>query len=380
MNFKKIISSAILIILIIQISAITLATESDTSNLEKENIPAITASEDNSEENNEGLPTIEANENEDNKEWGDFSKAEITLSKDGNYGACIEISKIVTNDNNSYYMYISNNADTNYQDIEKNKEDVIYLHIDKEKNKCIVKDGKIAEKIELNQDLYCTIVEKQIKTGVEKIVLSPKKLLKFDEAKNYDAFFATYMSYDSTQIITTFTHHEKNTRKLQIKIGKITDNQILKKIQEKNESGFSDLMNYAKLQNNSLYDNVSIVENNSNGIRHVSSEEAKVIQLKGLENKEYYYLYVKADDENGKYIYNEAVTLAQSSTFENGNWYLFFYGTNDFKWKEFGTTDPTTAGSKYPNTGKIAIGTGIVSLIGATYVFHRKNKKYQDIK
>lgn len=41
------------------------------------------------------------------------------------------------------------------------------------------------------------------------------------------------MTHNSTQIITTFTHDEENSRKLQIKIGKITDYQILKKIQEK---------------------------------------------------------------------------------------------------------------------------------------------------
>lgn len=77
----------------------------------------------------------------------------------------------------------------------------------------------------------------------------------------------------------------------------------------------------------------------------LDSNTSEVINLQGLENEKYYYLYVKTDDENGKYISNEAVTLAQASVSSSG-WGMFFYGSNDFKWADFSAIDPD------PNTGK----------------------------
>jgi len=97
---------------------------------------------------------------------------------------------------------------------------------------------------------------------------------------------------------------------------------------------------------------------------------------------------MQLDDENGKYYPVKDISLYQAHISESAEVTLADYLDSNFTWNiENGSggasnikDDPTTSGIKYPNTGKIALGTGIIVLIGATYILHRKNKKYQDIK
>ena len=107
-----------------------------------------------------------------------------------------------------------------------------------------------------------------------------------------------------------------------------------------------------------------------------------IINLNGLENKEYYYLYIKLDDENGKYISNEAVTLAQANvSLDVNKWTLRFYGTSDFKWTEWNTSSPIVDSSvvqtSLPHTGiKYILYGGIISAITAIGIFAYKKYKY----
>ena len=109
------------------------------------------------------------------------------------------------------------------------------------------------------------------------------------------------------------------------------------------------------------------------------SKENEIINLKGLEDGEYYFLYVKTLDENGKYIEQEAVTLAQANVLDN-YWSMFFYGSSDFKWADFGDTevDNTIAEGPLPQAGaKEIIGaTLIIVLLSVgifSYIQYRKN-------
>lgn len=193
--------------------------------------------------------------------------------------------------------------------------------------------------VELNQDIYVSIMEIGDNDNVN-YVLYGKKIEKYTEPKYVDAFFATYLSYNSSQIVTTFTHSKDNKRKMQIKIGKINDKNILQKIKNNDGSGFSDLMTYAK-SNSGIFD--KIVNSNDEDYLIVYDPDSiedegtngDIIQLNDLQNGEYYFLYVQPDDENGKYEFNEGVTLAKASTYSDGKWYLFFYGTDNFEWDDF---------------------------------------------
>ena len=90
-------------------------------------------------------------------------------------------------------------------------------------------------------------------------------------------------------------------------------------------------------------------------------------------------MYVKTDDENGKYFPNEAVTLALSSNNSNNEWYMFFYGQDDFEWVDFG--DGTIAPGTIPQTGETAMVAIVIALVSVLGVVGYINyKKYRDVK
>lgn len=313
--------------------------------------------------------------------WTDFSNAKIELKKDGRYRAIIEISNVVP-ENESYY-YLSIKPDDNIPNVTsltfEGRENLITLSYDKEKKIFYTSDEEVVKSIERNQELYLSIIENK-NFESEKIVLQCKKLERFAEPKYADAFFATYMSHDSDQIITSFTHSEENNRKIKIKIGKITDTSILQKIKKEDSTGFSELLNFAK-SNNGIYDEILDANTEHYSIAYkasVGGENGKsVIDLKGLQDDAYYFLYVKTEDENGKYISNEAVTLAQASVNGNSNWYLFFYGESDFKWADFSNnvgTDNTTSTGTIPNAGATTI---IWIMLGLVLIAIISYKQYQ---
>ena len=224
-----------------------------------------------------------------------------------------------------------------------------------------------------------------MKNNSQEIIVSGIKLDRFAEGKYSNGFHATYMTSKSTQIVTTFSHADTNDRKMQIKVGKITDKAILNKIKNQDSSGFADLLNYAK-SNSAIYDETQDADKNYPFIAYGGATlgSGEIINLSGLENDAYYFLYVKTDDENGKYISNEAVTLAQADVYDNG-WAMFFYGSSDFKWADFGNisseVDNTIAPTVIPKAGLekiIFIGIGIMIIV-AGITSYRKYKKYQGI-
>jgi len=318
---------------------------------------------------------------EDVGDWTDFTNAKFELKKDGNSKAIIEISNVTAKDDSSYYLFI--NSNNNKPNVSSDMTDeILNISYDKEKKLFFTTDtSKVAKYVELNQDLYITVLEKQSYKN-EKIAVYGKKLNRFDEPKYSDAFFATFMTIDTDQIVTTFTHSGENNRKMQIKVGKVTDSSILQKIKNKDSSGFASLLSLAK-SDDGIYSKTVNINDNDYAIEYCAgggwSKENEVLNLKGLKDGEYYFLYVKTLDENGKYIEQEAVTLAQANVMDN-YWSLFFYGSSDFKWADFGNTevDNTTADGKLPQAGtKTMIWTSVViTLIGLgtfSYIQYRKN-------
>lgn len=323
--------------------------------------------------------TTTGTEDNEDGEWTDFSKAKFELKKNGTSGAILEITGITPKNESNYYLFItSNSSKPNVTSDDKNK---IYLNYNEKSKKFDYID--LAKYIELNQDVYITILEDQSYKN-EKIVLSGKKIERFAEPKYSDAFFATFMTNNADQIVTTFTHDSNNDRKIQIKIGKITDISILQKIKNQDTSGFASLLTFAK-SNKGMYDKLVDANKNYYTIAYDAGEGEQtgnsVIDLEGLQNEEYYFLYIKTDDENGKYTSQEAVTLAQASTYENGDWFLFFYGHEDFEWADFEDVEPdddTKAPVDLPDTGigkYIAIISILAIVVIASYIQVRKLKE-----
>ena len=322
----------------------------------------------------------ESSNETDNGEWTDFSKAKFELKKDGISRAMLEITGVTPkNEKNNYYLFITDKA--NKLDVTSASDAKISLVYNSDKK--IFQAKYIENYIELNQDIYITILEK-IDYKNEKIVVSAKKIEKYEEPKYSNAFYATFMTNKADQIVTTFTHDSSNNRKIQIKIGKITDKSILQKIKNEDVSGFASLLSYAK-SNKGMYDKLVDANKDDFNIAYDAGEDENtgnsVINLEGLQNEAYYFLYVQTYDENGKYVSNEAVTLAQASVHNDGDWYLFFYGDNDFNWADFGEVkdDDTKAPTKLPNTGKFTIVSIIAVIASVGVIGYIKTKKYKEI-
>lgn len=309
-------------------------------------------------------------------EWTDFSNAKFELKKDGISEAILEISNVTPKEGSDYYLLITSNGnEPTANDFEENG--IIYNDLDFNEEKQIFVIKNMEKYIELNQDLYVSVLE-ELSYDIEKVVVYGEKLERFAEPKYSDAFNATFMAYSGTQIITTFTHDESNDRNIQIKVGKITDIEILRKIKNQDKSGFADLLAFAK-SNNGIYNQKHAADKNHYTIAYDTDDD--FIDLEGLQDEEYYFLYVEVYDDNGKYIGQEAVTLAQASVYENGNWYLFFYGDEDFEWADFGEVEPeddTKAPVTLPNTGVgkyIAIISVLAIVVTVSYIQVKKMKE-----
>lgn len=317
---------------------------------------------------------------ENTGDWTNCSNASFSLTKSGISRSLIEISGITPKEGSNYYLLITpTNDKPNLSDYTYN--DNLNLSYD-ESSKTLktIDTDEVAKYVELNQNLFASIVE--VQKNKSNIISYGNKLERYTEPKYADAFYATFISYNSDQIVTNFTHNAENNRKLQIKVGKITDQEILKKLQKQDSSGFADLMAFAKSNSGIYNETVSADKDSSYSISYSagssSNLENNLINLNGLEDDAYYYLYVKTDDENGKYISNDAVTFAQASVFDD-SWYLSFYGSSDFNWTEFSdnNVDDTIAPGILPKAGinSILIISSLISVcIGV--IAYKKHKKY----
>ena len=391
---NKIILIIMLAILIVPLLSIYNVVQADSEENSQDNIKTQTVNDSetySSEIKEEQVQATDAGTT--SEDWTDFSNAKYELKKDGISGALVEATGVVGKTNSTYYVYITSTLakpDIN----EFLKEEKIYFEYNEEEKK-FVSNGNlmVAKFVEINQDLYINIIE--YSAGKYEIVSYGNKVERFAEAKYSDAFHATFMTNEKDQIVTTFTHAKENNRKMQIKIGKISDTTILNKLKNQNATGFSELLGFAK-SDSAIYNETleANKEDDSYNIEYNTIYTDKsVIDIRGLQNKEYYYLYIKTDDENGKYVSNEAVTLAQANVY-NGGWGLFFYGSSDFKWADFGNINENNNGNipgnveddsiapvELPHAGSetlIWIGVGAISIVVGAVLYSRY-KKYQGI-
>ena len=147
------------------------------------------------------------------------------------------------------------------------------------------------------------------------------------------------------------------------------------------------MLNYSKTAE-TIYSN-TLTANEYNGYETNLGDGALTgFDYRKLEDGAYYFLYIELDDEGGKYIPAETVTFAQASTYFDfsGDWFLFFYGSADFKWAnidldEQRDDDTTVAPTVIPATGEKAVIGIIALLLIITVATHFKLKnKYNGIK
>lgn len=324
--------------------------------------------------------------------WTDFSSANYKVEKHGANSANLSISNITLNNDHTYF-YVITSKNTAPIALEAITETNIanYKTLSNTEENTIVTD--ITSSVELNQDLYLWVIEKQLSGSnwAYNYAVEGKKLDRFAYPKYSDVFFATYLTYDGTQIIFNVPWDTSHSRKINVKIGKIDDISILNKIKNNEKDAFSKLLEYAKtsdtLYNNSLTATKISEEFYDCGY---SDENEKAVSLTNLQDGAYYFLYAELDSENGKYYPVEGISLAQCDILENNNWYMFFLGDDNFKWnlaedKQIPNStkkDPTVAPNKIPFAGNTTFIVIIVISILLIFAIIGKiqSKRYKDIK
>ena len=339
----------------------------------------------------------------------DFSQAKYNLKWTvvSVYLNITDVSIIDDSNNFDYYYKITNSA-TEVKSEYKTREE---METDGWKGLKSIEGGKsenndITDAIELNQDLHLWIMaydnvnvsQDVVRT---KLLVKDNQLEKIELPKYQKIFKSTFLTSNETQIVFNLPWSDGvngNSYKIKtfnIKIGKITDNNILKSMKNNESDGFEKLLTYAKNEKSPLYNKNLTSKGTSFGFHSQTGDE--LIKLPNVENKAFYYLYAKLDDENGKYYPIEGVTLAMAKTENIGDdlsWVMFFYGDENIEWGDFDVpngggqtnnqpqeSDGTTATRSLPYTGSgliVAFLIGILSIIAV--VFYKKNEEFRGIK
>ena len=249
------------------------------------------------------------------------------------------------------------------------------------------KSQVILKYVELNKDMYLWVLE-DVKLGDgftnddnkyisrdRKFVLKGEKLTKpslpqlnlIVKAFNISKWNSTTSSEEnkSTWISFRFPSYTEK-RKFTLKIGKVTDGNILNKIHNNDYSGITELLSYAK-----SHSAVYTKELETTSSNYFSSKDVLFDGNTLLTHKDFYYIYVLFDDENGKYAPVEGVTLGQA-WIGTSLWDLYAYTRENIEWNNL-SGDYTVATRPIPQTGeKIIIITSIVIIgIGTVVLINR---------
>lgn len=230
----------------------------------------------------------------------------------------------------------------------------------------------ISKYLEKSGDIYVWIYETQIVNNVRqnKCIIEAQKIER-PALKKIGTRMKCYFLNEETSTHLFEAYSYENARKINVKIGKVTDKSILRAIKNGETDCLQKLLDYAK-NADSIY----------TGTVPLGKSESITNKL-NLVNDEYYYVYMVLDDENGKYFPVEDVSLYQALTYEKDgktSKNLFDYLNDNFKWNlgnDDTTIDNTTATGKLPQTGaSIVIYVAITLVIVAGVIFAIKYKKY----
>ncbi len=318
--------------------------------------------------------------------WTDISKMKIeTKAEDSNVtrDVYIKISGITEIEGHHYYAFLTNSSTKpeiqltgSYNAIDT---DTITAYLSSFTGNY---GYNVKEFYELNTDTYLYIVEEQLNQETSKyenkFIVSNYKIT-WPERRSLGTRISSYFFSEKTSTFIPELSSERENKgvNVNIKVGKVTDLNILRAIQRGDSDCLSKLLEYAKTTNG-IY----------NGpVLHKEATEAPTITDKfDLVDEAYYYVYMLVDDENGKYYPIEDVSLYQALVGDTVGKNLFDYLDDNFKWnlEDEGTTPPTetpkddtTLQGKLPQTGQTAlIVISCAGLVILTIIFAKKIRKY----
>lgn len=327
--------------------------------------------------------------------WTDFSNAKYEVEYGNGGSANINITGTEGAANSIFYGFITDNSSTKPEFNIANATNYGIVSYNTSTKKMTF---NASEYIELNQDLYLWIVERKSSNSYN-FVVEGEKIERKGYPNDYSLFDdSSYISSTGTILNFNEIAWGKHTRNIKLKIGKISDISILNTIKNNAKEGFTKLLAYSKTAP-TVYENQLVSGKSSYGTYYNGYSTASLyggenlqISASNLENGAYYFVYATLDDENGKYYPVEGVTITQASIPNTDKWFFFLYGSNDFKWSEFGNgstststpkadPDETVATTILPKTG-ISL-TVILAILGMSLiaiVSYKKYKTWKDIK
>ncbi len=330
-----------------------------------------------------------------NVTWTDFSKAQYKIESD-NRSCYLSVSNVTKNSESTYRYFITSTNTKPSTNLEN-----IFDDINKTTTLSTVSElNSITSYVELNQDLYLWIIERQYdKEWKYNYVVEGKKLERPKYPTYSDVFFATYISHDETSINFNVPWGD-HSRKINLKIGKIDDTTILNKIKNKEDDAFQKLLEYSK-KSNAIY-NKQLISTDTGTYYddgyHASSNNGTILDLSNLiQDGSFYFMYAQLDDENGKYYPVEGITYAKAKISED-DWSLVFLSSLD-SWNipenpttttKPSTTTPTASSKKDTTVAKTSIPFAgnkvfiliivVTTLVILAIVGKVQYNKYKDIK
>ena len=323
--------------------------------------------------------------------WTDASKIKMSLTKVETTGKYYDVVLNITGleKNKDYYFYVVSGTTKPTVTTETNgRINNATFSITGNQNTEIKKTLR-KDMIEKNGDIHVWIYETQkdtINIGNvvnECIVLGTKMQRPIQNKLGSRMLCYFFSNYTSSYVYEPVQEHEN--RKINLKIGTVTDQSILRAIKNGDADCLTKLLNYAKSAKSPTY----------TGTIGVGSNEKSITGNMKLVDQQYYYVYMTLEGENGTYYPVEDVSLYQARIGEEIGKNLWDYLDSNFKWnlsdeepnKPSGTQKPadkdnTTATGKLPQTGIntviiiLAIGVTIVGAVVGARKYKEYNIKY----
>lgn len=322
--------------------------------------------DDDSDDDKDPTPTPSTEDKTDSITWTDGSKIELEALADR-----LDSIKVQTNiepkENRQYYIYISKKQN---EEVTTKTEGGTYLS----KNS----DGKLSAYIsknylELAGTNYVYIVEKITSTdnyGKEEVIVSGKEL-KNPELPILGNRLDIWL-YDVNKTSVSNKIAMSKDRTIKYKLGKINSNDILKSFKnESSDVAFSKLLDYAK--NAQTLKEGTITED---GL------DFNLVKDLNIEKDGYYFVYMVADTQNGKYNELEDIAIYREANLKEGN-ALVHFSFADIKLSDDNTNekDNTTSDKKIPQTGaKATMSILFASIVVIGIAGYLGYKRYNGIK
>lgn len=343
--------------------------------------------------------TVKGAENE--IEWTDFSNAKFEIvpqklsDKGETYDYSIKVSNAIVRNDRRYCVIF------HAKDEEKTKTQILF------NADAVFNNGETTTPItilfknilEKKDDIYFSVLEvadeqTNVGTTPSQIVVQNQKIDRPKLLPTLGNRVNIYFSKNDTSTFAWFPHDSKLARKINIKIGKITNLQLVRDIRDKKTGALENLLAYAKKITKYNYTGTIVYD-----IYKTAGITKSLTSQMNLTDKAYYFAYIQLDDEDIYYPVEDIALYQASGTLD-----LKHYTNNKMTWdgldeltndnnvnqvnndqnvinSNANTTDTTVAKGKIPQTGE-AMGYAFITIlfIIAASIGYIKFKQYKDIK